>query len=146
MLFQEGKHRQNPGRKHWLLCRCECVYLCESHIASVDSSSLCVFVCAWVCMCVCLSQLKGLWHLHDETLKLFPETKSNGFLTGVVLATAGYDGSQSDTAPRKSDSIDEHRLKVSVETWGVNWFVLEQNQSFCRLGFPSKLTLSKQTV
>lgn len=55
-----------------------------------------------------------------STLKLFPETKSNGFLTGVVLATAGYDGSKSDAAPQKSDSTDEHRLKVTVETCGVN--------------------------
>lgn len=41
-------------------------------------------------------------------------------LTGVVVATAGYDGSKSETAPQISDSTDEDRLKVNVETWSVN--------------------------
>lgn len=42
------------------------------------------------------------------------------FLTGVVVATAGYDGSKSQTAPQIPDSTDEDRLKVNVETCRVN--------------------------
>lgn len=47
---------------------------------------------------------------------------------------------KSDAAPQRSDSTDEHRLKVTAETWVVNLI-----RAGTETVFPSKLAVSEQT-
>lgn len=67
-------------------------------------------------------------------------------LTGVVVVTAGYDGSKSETAPQTSDSTDEDRLKVNVETWSVNVMDVGNRARLSALLGLCSTSLSKQML